>query len=63
MTPDEMLPFFGYNHLSMTVRPIARIYVPVAHEVMKLPDSPDRTIAMEALLKSRDAAIRAVLFK
>jgi hypothetical protein len=61
---EHILQFFEYGHLPATLQSISSPFYAIAHEnIMKLPRSPERTVALRKLLESKDAAVRAAIAK
>ena len=60
----ELLQFFSYGHLPEHLRVISAEFHQLAHKMMRLlPDNAQRDIALQHLLTSKDAAVRAKLQK
>jgi hypothetical protein len=54
--------FFEYLHLPPLLQETSKLYSKLADEIMdKLPDNPERDMAMRKLLESKDCAVRAKL--
>lgn len=61
---DPIMQFFAYAHLPEHLQEISRPFCALAdHIVATLPRNPERTVALRKLLESKDAAVRARLFK
>lgn len=61
---EPILQFFAYEHLPPHLQAISRPFGILAQElVTDLPRNPERTVALRKLLESKDAAVRAMLFK
>lgn len=61
---EPILQFFAFEHLPESLQLVSAPFHDMAHEViMQLPRSPERTVALRKLLESKDAAVRAKLFK
>lgn len=59
---EHILQFFEFRHLPAELQSISRAFHEVATGVvMKLPRSPERTVALRKLLESKDAAVRAAI--
>jgi hypothetical protein len=61
---EPKLQFFAYSHLPEHLQPISKTF----HEVAKwmvdhLPRNPMRTLALHSLLRAKDDAIRAKMYK
>jgi hypothetical protein len=65
--PDEIEPilqFFAYEHLPEHLQAVSRPFGALAEAlVAELPRNPERTVALRYLLQSKDAAVRARLYK
>ena len=56
--------FFAYGHLPEHLQAISKPYFNHASWIIAtLPRNPERTVALRKLLESKDAAVRARLFK
>jgi hypothetical protein len=61
---EPILQFFAYLHLPPHLQEVIMPFgVMAEHLVEKLPRNPERTVALRKLLESKDAAVRARLFK
>jgi hypothetical protein len=61
---EPMLQFFEYSHLPEHLQKVSAQFCNVAHWIVAdLPRNPARTTALLKLLESKDAAVRAVLYK
>jgi hypothetical protein len=61
---DDILQFFQYEHLQPAQARIAKGFHDFAEQVVRhLPQCPERTVALRKLLESKDAAVRATLWK
>lgn len=59
---DSILRYFRYAHFPYHVAEIAKFFADVAHELShRLPDGPEKSVALRKLLESKDAAVRASL--
>ena len=64
MDNEPILQFFAFAHLPEHLQAISRPFGELAnHIVGTLPRNPERTVALRKLLESKDAAVRANLFK
>ena len=64
MAVDRMLQFFGYEHLPPQLQKVSKPFGDLADQIVAtLPRNPERTVALRKLLESKDAAVRARLFK
>jgi hypothetical protein len=63
--PDEpILQFFEYQHLPPHLAIVSAPFRTVALNIVAaLPRNPERTVALRKLLESKDAAVRARLYK
>lgn len=58
------MQFFAYAHLPPHLQEISRPFGELAeHIVATLPSNSERTTALRKLLESKDAAVRARIFK
>jgi hypothetical protein len=61
---EPILQFFAYDHLPDQLKVISARFSVLAHDLIAtLPRNPERTVALRKLLESKDAAVRARLFK
>ena len=61
---EPILQFFSYAHLRPDLAEVSRPYSEQAARLVEtVPRNPERTVALRKLLESKDAAVRAVLFK
>lgn len=60
---EPIMQFFVYTHLPEKLQEISRPFADQAHRILELPRSPERTVALRKLLESKDAAVRASIFK
>lgn len=61
---DPILQFFAYKHLPEGLQMISKPFGDLAnHIVISLPRNPERTVALRKLLESKDAAVRAAIYK
>lgn len=60
---EPMLKFFGYDHLqNADLRETSRLFSELANTlVLRLPRTPERTVALRKILEGKDAAVRAVV--
>lgn len=64
MTKDRMLQFFEYEHLPPHLQEVSVWFNRLANDIVdKLPSNAERTVALRKLLESKDAAVRARLYK
>jgi hypothetical protein len=62
--PEPILQFFRYEHLPPELGEVSRPFCEMATMMVRhLPRSPERTVALRKLLESKDAAVRAFLYK
>jgi hypothetical protein len=57
------MQFFTYAHLPEPLQEVSKLFAGLASHIMLLPRNPERTVALRKLLESKDAAVRARLFK
>ena len=61
---SRILQFFAYKHLPPHLQEVSRPFGEFAEMLDgKLPDNPEKTVALRKLLEAKDCAVRAVLFK
>lgn len=59
-----LLQFFHFSHLPEHLQNVSRPFSELAHKIHKeLPKNAEQTTALRKLLESKDAAVRASLFK
>lgn len=58
---EPILRFFEYAHLPMNLQEVSRNFRYMAYDLLNLPRSAERTVALRKLLESKDAAVRAAL--
>lgn len=64
MDTEPILQFFAFAHLPEHLQAISRPFGELANNIVStLPRNPERTVALRKLLESKDAAVRANLFK
>lgn len=61
---EPILQFFQFAHLPPHLQVVSRPFGEMAEQIVAtLPRNPERTVALRKLLESKDAAVRALLFK
>lgn len=61
---EPIMQFFAWGHLPPHLQSVSRPFGELAGIIANtLPRSPERTVALRKLLESKDAAVRAKLFK
>jgi hypothetical protein len=61
---DDIMQFFSYEHLPQHLKEVSASFSVMAHRIVEtLPDNRQRAIALEKLLESKDAAVRARVAK
>lgn len=61
---EPILQFFTFEHLPPHLQEVSRPFAEMARRlVASLPRNPERSVALRKLLESKDAAVRAILFK
>jgi hypothetical protein len=60
---EHIMQFFEYKHLPKELQAISKPFNIMAWDLLNLPRSPERTVALRKLLESKDAAVRASLAK
>ena len=64
MTGEPLMQFFAYDHLRPNLQEHSKPFGVLAQLlVATLPRNPERTVALRKLLESKDAAVRAALFR
>lgn len=62
LNTDDVLKYFHYNHLPPHMQEISKRFCALAKFIVQeCPRSPQRTIALNKLLESKDAAVRTVV--
>lgn len=61
---EPILQFFKYEHLPEHLAEVSKPFGDLAAQIVEtLPRNPERTVALRKLLESKDAAVRALIFK
>lgn len=61
---EPIMQFFAYEHLPAHLQEVSKPFGELAKTITEvLPRNPERTVALRKLLESKDAAVRARLFK
>jgi hypothetical protein len=61
---EPIMQFFAYAHLPTHLQDVSRPFGEQAQRIVDtLPRNPERTVALRKLLESKDAAVRALLYK
>lgn len=61
---EPIMQFFAYSHLPEHLQAVSKPFGDLAQVIVEtLPRNPERTVALRKLLESKDAAVRARLFK
>ena len=61
---EPIMQFFAFDHLPLPLREVSKKFAALAYVTYdSVPRNPERTVALRKLLESKDAAVRAVLFK
>jgi hypothetical protein len=58
---ETILRFFSFAHLPEKLQGMSFAFASLAVQVMELPRSAERTVALRKLLEGKDAAVRAAL--
>lgn len=58
-----VLQFFVYAHLPPHLQAVSKPFMDLANIIATGPQNAEATVALRKLLESKDAAVRAVLFK
>lgn len=62
MALEDSLRYFSYAHLPPHLASISQGFAVLAHDVVtSTPPGPQRSLALQLLLQSKDAAVRAAL--
>jgi hypothetical protein len=62
MSTDHIMQFFKHDHLPQHLQDVAKPFTEFASNIVaRLPQNPERTVALRKLLESKDAAVRAAL--
>lgn len=62
LAANDVLKYFHYNHLPPHMQAISKRFCALAKAIVQeCPRSPQRTIALNKLLESKDAAVRTVV--
>lgn len=60
---DRMLQFFEFSHLPDNLKAVSQPFHALAHDlVQKLPQNPERTVALRKLLEAKDCAVRSMIY-
>lgn len=60
----HVMQFFAYEHLPPHLQAVSRPFGELAHRLVRdLPNNPELWKALDALLVSKDAAVRALVAK
>lgn len=61
---DQILQFFGYQHLPEHLQAISRPFHDTAHWIhQNLPPSAERSTCLRKLLEAKDCAVRCMVLK
>ena len=61
---EPILQFFAFAHLPAALARVSEPFSELAALIVQtLPRNPERTVALRKLLESKDAAVRAAIFK
>ena len=58
---EPIMRFFAYQHLPAKLQSVSSSFASLSIEIMQLPRSAERTVALRKLIESKDAAVRAAL--
>ena len=58
---EPIMRFFDYGHLPQRLQLVSAPFARLAGDLLALPRSAERTVALRKLLESKDAAVRAAL--
>jgi hypothetical protein len=63
-TLEPILQFFAWGHLPTHLAEVSKPFGDLAELIVtSLPRNPERTVALRKLLESKDAAVRARIYK
>jgi ferritin-like protein len=63
MMREPILQYFDYGHLPANLQEHSKMFWALAHHLCnKLPENPERTMALRKLLEAKDCAVRAALY-
>src|SRR3546814_9841950 len=61
---EPIMQFFAFEHLPPHLQTVSQNFHSLAQNIVdNLPRNPERTVALRKLLESKDAAVRARIFK
>ncbi len=60
---EPIMQFFNYDHLPAKLQLVSKPFADLADTVLQLPRCAERSVALRKLLESKDAAVRAMIFK
>jgi hypothetical protein len=61
---EPITQFFAYSHLPEHLQEVSKSFCELAEAIVaSLPRNPERTVALRKLLESKDAAVRAKLYR
>lgn len=60
---EPILQFFSYTHLPPHLQEVSAPFTTLAQHILAQPRNPERTVALRKLLESKDATVRAALYK
>jgi len=64
MEQEPIMQFFTYDHLPEALQAVSKPFCTLAQQLVEtLPRNPERTVALRKLMESKDAAVRALIFK
>lgn len=64
MFKNNLKQFFKYEHLPPHLQEASKPFCELAEFIeTKIPNNPEKTVALRKLLEAKDCAVRAVLFK
>lgn len=58
---EPIMKFFVFGHLPLKLQDVSKSFATLAKQMMELPRSAERAVALRKLLESKDAAVRAAL--
>lgn len=61
MSEYPILKYFNYDHLPEKLRVVSAPFAALAHQMLMLPDGPEKSAGLRKLLEAKDCAVRAAL--
>lgn len=61
---SDIIQFFAYEHLPEHLQKVSKPFGDLAQNLsIRLPDNPEKEMALRKLLEAKDCAVRAILYK